>query len=438
VTNAIIKQSIKKFFRSSTLKTAGIYTLANFANAAIPFFLMPVMTYYLSPADYGIIAVFGVLLGICSPFIGLNTSFAISVKYFKIKKREFPKYVANSLIIATVSCIFVIILFNIFDNQIARLSNFPQKWLWAVIIVCFSNNIIAVLLSILRSSVNPHLYISIQFLQIVMNMGMSLWFIVWLHMNWQGRISAQVITALFFSLISVYLLYKNNWLVFQYDIEHIKNALRFGVPLLSLNICDFIISLVDRFIIVKIIGLTDAGIYSVGMQLSLIVGFIVTASYQAYMPWIFNKLNDDTKQVKSKIVFLSYIYMIILLIVGIISIYTIPIIIEMLIDKKFHDAASIITWAVFAQVISGMLHITSLYINYVEQTHLSIRGNLFAAIIHLIFCYILVKENGIIGAAQACALTQFFRFIFFWRLSNKIYAMPWFNFYKDIELFKFK
>jgi len=43
----------KKIFKSFT-----IYTGANFANQAIPFLLLPILTRFLAPYDYGILATF--------------------------------------------------------------------------------------------------------------------------------------------------------------------------------------------------------------------------------------------------------------------------------------------------------------------------------------------------------------------------------------------
>ena len=50
------------------LKDVSIYTLASIINATIPFLLMPVLTRYLSPTDYGIIAIAQSIIGFLTPF----------------------------------------------------------------------------------------------------------------------------------------------------------------------------------------------------------------------------------------------------------------------------------------------------------------------------------------------------------------------------------
>ena len=80
---------IKRLKSFSLLKTASVYTMSNILNALIPFFLMPVLTRYLTPVDYGITSMMQVMIGFLNPFIGLNLHGAIAVKYYKKMKLIF-------------------------------------------------------------------------------------------------------------------------------------------------------------------------------------------------------------------------------------------------------------------------------------------------------------------------------------------------------------
>jgi len=69
------------------IKKVSIYTSANILVKAIPFLLLPVLTRYLSPSDYGIIAIFQVILAFLIVFIGLNSNGAVMVNFFKLDKQ---------------------------------------------------------------------------------------------------------------------------------------------------------------------------------------------------------------------------------------------------------------------------------------------------------------------------------------------------------------
>jgi O-antigen/teichoic acid export membrane protein len=73
---------IKQLLKSSLIRSAGIYTITSALNAAIPFLLMPVLTRYLSPADYGMVSMYGVLISFVTPFVGFNVEGAIARQYY--------------------------------------------------------------------------------------------------------------------------------------------------------------------------------------------------------------------------------------------------------------------------------------------------------------------------------------------------------------------
>ena len=85
------------------VSNTAIYFGANILNAAIPFFLLPILTRVLSPADYGTIAMFGICLSIISAFTGLSVHGAIGVRYFQLNKEELAEYVVTCMGILVVS-----------------------------------------------------------------------------------------------------------------------------------------------------------------------------------------------------------------------------------------------------------------------------------------------------------------------------------------------
>ncbi|MCA6417299.1 MAG: oligosaccharide flippase family protein, partial [Cytophagales bacterium] len=57
---------------SNLLKSSFVFTASNALNSAIPFLLIPVLTRYLSPSDYGIVSIFQVVATMLISFAGLN------------------------------------------------------------------------------------------------------------------------------------------------------------------------------------------------------------------------------------------------------------------------------------------------------------------------------------------------------------------------------
>lgn len=61
------------YMSMSLAKNTLIYLLSNITYAAIPFFLIPILTRYLSPYEYGQITMFQMLVTAFSAFVGINT-----------------------------------------------------------------------------------------------------------------------------------------------------------------------------------------------------------------------------------------------------------------------------------------------------------------------------------------------------------------------------
>ncbi len=122
-------------------------------------------------------------------------------------------------------------------------------------------------------------------------------FVVVLLMGAEGRIEAQILVSLVFLTLALYLLKKDNLLkVFIWRKAYLTEALKFGVPLMPHIAGGFLLTTVDRIVINREIGLAEAGIYMVAVQLTAAVGIVFDAINKAYVPWLFEQLKADTYQ----------------------------------------------------------------------------------------------------------------------------------------------
>src|SRR5699024_4292434 len=110
---------------------------------AIPFLLIPVLTRYLSPGDYGVVSMFTVLVALTIPLTGFNGHSAILRSYYK-KKIDLPAYIYNALLILVGSSSIVLVCYWLFGGFISTYSGFPEDWLLYVVLVAVSQFIINV------------------------------------------------------------------------------------------------------------------------------------------------------------------------------------------------------------------------------------------------------------------------------------------------------
>ena len=66
-----------KFIKTSLFRDTGLYAATNLMNAVLPLLLLPVLTWYLSSEDYGIVAMLGIAISILNVCVDMNSDLSM-------------------------------------------------------------------------------------------------------------------------------------------------------------------------------------------------------------------------------------------------------------------------------------------------------------------------------------------------------------------------
>jgi len=420
-------KTVEKLITSKLFKSAGIYTLTSVINSAIPFLLLPILTRYLSPTDYGIVSMFGLLVSFIAPFTGLSVHGAIARMYYEKDTIDIKEYITNCIYILISSTLLVSIVFFLFSNVIASISSVPSQILWMVVVVSFSQFITRIVLILWQVQVKPIQYGIFQISQTLLNMLLSIILVVFIGLTWKGRVYAQLITLIIFVLIGFSILLKNKWLKFNINKTYIKHALGYGVPLIPHALGAIVMTMTDRIFITNMVGIETTGVYTVGYQIGMIIDLLATSFNQAYVPWLYSKLKENIPEMKFKIVRLTYLYFVIILFLAISLSIIAPSFLNIFIGKEFNQSSIYVTWIAIGYAFHGMYFMVVNFIFYVNKNYLLTLVTFLSAVLNIILNYILIGRYGAIGAAQATTIVYGVQFLSVWFLSNKTYRMPWFS-----------
>jgi O-antigen/teichoic acid export membrane protein len=189
----------------------------------------------------------------------------------------------------------------------------------------------------------------------------------------------------------------------------------------------------DRLFLNAMVGVSTAGLYSVGASVAMIIGFIVGAFNLAWSPVLYEKLSNITNEIKIKLVKFTYLYFMTILCLALTLILIAPYFLKIFVGRDFYGATQFIFWIALGYAVLGMYTMVVDYIFYQRKTYFLSIIAIITIILNIIFNYTLIKINGAIGAAQAIFLTFLARFLLVWYVSNKIFPMPWFSFTKCRE-----
>lgn len=401
-----------------------VYTSFSVIWRAIPFFLLPVLTRYLTPADYGIVATFQVLFAMAVVFVGLNMHGAVSVNYFKIDKHEFKIYMANVLLILFVGFSLTFFIVYVSKSALSHLTKFPENWVMVTVLAALCQFICMLTLTLWQVEQKPISYGLFQLFQTVLNVSLSLIFVVSLGWQWQGRLLGIIIVSIISAMISIIFIRK--YIKFSFHKGYIKDALYFGIPLIPHALGWWIMTGIDRLFINSMVNVDATGIYTVGYQVGIIIGLLATSFNKAWYPFLFEKLKANNYSTKIKIVKFTYMYNVGIIIMAVALSLVAPWFLGFFVGKSFHGAYKYVLWIALGYAFQGMYFMVVNYIFYIKKTYILAWVTFFSACVNMLLNYFLIKANGAIGAAQATTITFFVQFIIVWILSAKVYEMPWF------------
>lgn len=429
---------LKNVINHKLFKSSLIYSITDSINKSIPFFLLPILTHYLSPADYGISTNYTIYTSILLILIGLGVQSAISASFFKLTSELLVKYISNCIYLIFVSFLITVFLIYIFRDNISEFLPIPTNYLLMGAIVGVCQAITSVNMVIWQLEEKPISFGTYQITQTALNVGLSLIFLILLGMKWEGRLDALIYTSILFGIISFFLLYKRGYLVFKSEFPFFKEILLFCLPLIPHSVSMWIRSGIDRIIITKFFSESEVGLYATGFQFGLLLSFLILAFNQAFTPFLYKKLNEEDEQKlkenKFQLVKLTYWYIPIVMILAIILIYIAYFIIDNFLSQNYINSKEFIPYIIFSQVFQGLYFMVGLYIFYVKRTGGLAIITFLCSLLQVLLSYFLIKNYGSIGGAYSTLIVSIVNFVCVAIFSFKVYPMPWLSLFKKNSL----
>lgn len=413
---------------SKVISNASIYLFANVLNSLVPFLLLPVLTRVLTPADYGVIAMFAVALNFVSTITGLNTNSSVGVKYYKLEEDIFPVYLSSCFFILLVTTVFFIAFLYFFGEHFYEIFNLNQGWLMVVVVTASAQFIINVRLSLWQMKKKAICYGIFQILCTLANATFSLYIVFYIHPFWEGRVLGQVAAVVIFAIFSSYTLIKSKDLVLQIDRKKMKEALVFSVPLIPHTLGSIALTMMDRFVVNRYEGPSGVGVYMVALQIGMAIGLIADAFCKVYGPYLYEMLKIDTYNSKLKIVIINYAAFLFFILSVFPAYFLLNYLFPLIVGEDFQSANKYIFWFLLGNSFTGMYYaIVGLYF-FSNKTLVLSCISLFSGVIVTVLMFYMVSEYGLFGGSLVFAIGQFLMFVMVLLLSNRVYKLPWLDF----------
>ncbi|MCW3482236.1 oligosaccharide flippase family protein [Neisseriaceae bacterium JH1-16] len=415
-----------KRFRG-VMGSAAIYALANAVNSSIPFLLIPVMTRTLSPAEYGTVTLFTMIISILGAFTGLSVHGAVSARYYRCSPQELASYIGNCFGILAVSTLVVVTVIGLFHGWLEQMTGLPGDWLIIAALASGAQFAINIRLALWQVKSRPVLYGGLQIGQSLINGLLSLVLILGIHLGWQGRAIGQVVATGLIMLVAIYSLWRRNEVSWPAGKHDARDALRFGLPLIPHTLAGLAIATIDRFYVDSMLGKAMLGHYTVAYQLGMILGMLADAYSKAYCPWLYRRLQDGSAGSLSRIVKASHVAWVGFLVFALIIWCGMKAIAPLLLGPAFTQAADLSIWFLLGNAFLGMYYsISGLYFFSGKTAYITL-VTVFTCIIAASTTPVFINFWGVTGGAISFAITNATTFIIAISLSGRAYSIPWLN-----------
>lgn len=421
----LFKKITKSITGGGLLSSAAIYGLANAVSGAVPFLLMPVFTRVLSPEAYAYITLFTVFNAIAAVLIGLSLQSAVSRFFFMYSREEMGQHVASFAILVLWNATFYMIVWIIVFPLGLRFSGFPVSWLWTTIIIGLSQTLIQFRLVLWQVSDAPLQFGIFQVVSSAGLMALSVLFVVNFSLGWQGRILAQVFISTIMAIVVLFSLLRRGWLSRQWSLRHMRAGWKFSWPLIPHSLGGIAITLSDRIFVASFVGLSEAGVYAVAVQFGMAFDMMLVSFNQAWLPWLFKRLNADDLISKRGIVGFTYLLFAGILLTAWLFALILPLFLSFLVGSKFSGAKQYLLPVLLGAAFRGLYYLVSGYVYYSGKTLALTKATVFAGITSVTLCFYGTKWAGAYGAASSYLVSNFVFFIVVWWASARVFPMPW-------------
>jgi O-antigen/teichoic acid export membrane protein len=404
---------------------SAIYGIGGLVSRVIAVLLLPVYTRYLDPEDYGKIetllaltTIMGLLLraGITSAFFRFYFDVEDDDGRLRVLRTSFwftmgGATLGLALLLALAGPVSSL-LFGSSDS--ADLVRAAGVALWAT--VNYEQ-----LTALFRVEERSVAFVCASLANIFLTIGITLLLVVALE---KGPIG--VIVGNFSGTLIVYLAllgYRRDQLGLQFDRELLREMNRFGLPLVPTALFLWVTNFSDRFFLVKLADVAEAGLYSVGVRVASAMVLLLTAFRTAWPAFAYSI--KDEREAKTTYAFVLTYLTVVTAWVALALTLLAPWLVELLAAPRFAESSRVVGPLAFSTVAYAAYIVVAIGVGRVRRTQFNWVVTGVAAVVNVALNVVLIPPYGMMGAAVATVAAYSTMAVGMAWWSQRLYPVPY-------------
>lgn len=390
-------------------RQVAVYGSGRLALQLVGFLTLPILTRILTPTDYGVIEGMTLLVSVVAIVATLALDSGAQRSYFDYREDEEieRRVVLSSAFWPMVSWAAVLALVLVLLREPLSTVIFGTNRYATVVALAASAFPLGVassfLLDVMRLRQQPVRYVAVSWFGALLSVALILYLVAVEDHGVEGFYAAGVISA--FPTLVVAYIFAPRAIVRALKWSELRRMAAYSLPLVPVAATNWGLQFADRFFLLTLADLRELGIYALGSRLANVLLLGVAAFGAAWSPFILD-LYSRSPELERDIRARAFANVALALGVGAvcISVYAREFF-ETVTGDAFADAytvVGILSLGVFALGLNG---VTMTAISIARRTRYFLQYSLYAAVLNVALCLVLIPPLGGVGAALATALS---------------------------------
>jgi O-antigen/teichoic acid export membrane protein len=404
-----------------------VYGLGTVLLRSVGLLVLPLYTHYLTPEDYGVVALATTLTAFLTLMYPLSLYSAVSRFHFLSSSEDERRRNNGTIWIAILALGLVVSV--CLDQGGARLfhwlyANLPfrpfvRMSIWTAFFTLFN----MVPMSLLQAKEQPGAYVGWSIVSLLVTNTLIIVLVAVRHQGAFGYLAATLIANAVLAVPMTVLTLRDAALAF--DVAILRRALSFSLPLVPHGLASWALGLSDRAILMHFVSLAAIGLYSLGYQFGSIMIMASGAVTNAWIPFLYKRVADEGDASKPGLTRLVTYYVLVVNAIAVALCLFSRDTIVLLTSAPFHAAAPVVPIVVIGYLWNSLYIVPANFLFVANRTsHLPI-ATMGGAVLNVVLNLILVPRYGIMAAAWTTLAAFLFMLIVVTLLADRVFPFPY-------------
>lgn len=402
--------------------TGAAYTAASIISKLIAVALLPLYTRYLTPSDYGAAEImFGAVVA-ASIVIRLGAIEALMRFYYK--SGESPEKVVSTSfsVLFWAGAISVAVLMPLAGPLSELLLGEPDPALARVAIAgLWVLTLSEYLLTLFRLDERARPFFAVTMLSVLLTIPVTVILVVPLGLGAIGLLAGSYGTGV--AVVLGLIVYHRRRLALRPDWPLLRRLLRFGLPTMPAELSLYSLNFIDRILIARMVGLKEAGLYSLAVKVAQSVNVLVRGFQLAFPPLAYSITDDEEAGRAYSAVVTWFVAVMALLVTGVWL--TAPWIVRIFAAPEFYEAHRAVGPVVAGTAVYALYMVLLVVLGRTGRTEFNFPATVAGLALNVILNLILLPVWGIVGAAVALVASYLVVVALMYLFTQRLFPVPY-------------